>query len=150
MREHPDHHDAELLLRLYELRREERLRKARAWFIREFQAEPPEELSKRYPWGSEENTSFRMTVSYWDMAASLLNHGLISEDLFFENTRELLVVWQKLKPAVTFCREQFKDPQAFKNLEITAGKYEKWMEKRVPEALAAMIERIRAVPAKEQ
>ncbi|MGH9444165.1 MAG: DUF4760 domain-containing protein [Terriglobia bacterium] len=149
MREHPDHHDAELLLRLYELRREERLRRARDWFMREFQADPPEELLKRYPLGSDENTSFRMTVSYWEMAASLLNHGLINEGLFFENTMELLVVWIKLKPVAVFSREQSKNPHAFKNLEIAAEKYEKWMEKRAPGALATTRERMQALWTKK-
>jgi hypothetical protein len=148
MREHADHHDAKLLLRLYELRREERLRKARNWFFLEFQAEPPEELLKRYPLGSEENASYRMTVSYWEMAASLLNHGLIHEDLFFENTGELLGVWLRLKPAVAFFREQSKNPNAFKNLEIAAEKYEKWMEKQAPGALAVMVARMKAASGK--
>jgi hypothetical protein len=148
MHDHPDHHDAELLLRLYELRREDRLRRAREWFVQQFQAEPTEELSKRYPLGSEENTSFRMTVSYWNMAASLLNHGLIHEDLFFENTMEMLVVWAKLKPAAPFFREQSKNPHAWRNLEDAAGRYEKWLEKRAPEALATVLNRMQALGGK--
>jgi len=55
MREHPDHHDAELMLRLYDLRREEKLRRARDWFIREFHVESLDDLLKRFPLGSKEN-----------------------------------------------------------------------------------------------
>jgi hypothetical protein len=147
MHDHADHHDAELLLRLYELRREERLRRAREWVLQKFQAEPAEELLQRYPFGSEENISFRMVMSYWDMAASLVKYGLIHEDLFFENNREFWVVWRKAKPAAIFIRERYKDPQAMKNLEDLADKYEKWMEKRAPGALAAVFERLQAVGA---
>jgi hypothetical protein len=150
MQEKPDHHDAELLLKLYELRREEKLRLAREWFVQEFQSEPTDELVQRYPPGSEENTFFRMAVSYWDMAASLLNHGLIHEDLFFENTVEMLVVWSKLKPAAASFRERSKNPRAWKNLEDAAGRYEKWLEKRAPGALAVVLERMRSLSAKKQ
>ena len=85
--EHPDNFDAELLLRLYDLRREAKLRQGREWFIREFQAKSFEDYLAQAPPGSENSALFRMTVTYWDMAASLVNHGLINEDLFFENTR---------------------------------------------------------------
>jgi hypothetical protein len=79
VREHPDHHDAELLLRLYDLRREAKLREAREWFIREFRAKNLEEFRQKCPIGSEENTLFRMVLGYWDMAASVVSHGLIKE-----------------------------------------------------------------------
>jgi hypothetical protein len=150
MQEKPDHHDAELLLKLYELRREERLRRAREWFVQHFQSEPTEELVNRYPSGSEENTFFRMTVSYWEMAASLLNHGLIHEDLFFENTMEMLVVWVKLKPVAASFRERSKNPRVWKNLEDAAGRYERWLEKRAPGALAAVLDRLQSLSAKKQ
>lgn len=138
MREHADHHDAELLLRLYELRREERLRQAREWFTREFKADSPEDFAKRVPRGSAEHTSYRMVTSYWEMAASLVNRGLIDEDLFFENTAEFWVVWQRIKHLAPATRELFKNPHVWKNLEAASEKFEKWMSDRAPEALEAM------------
>ena len=89
MHGNPDHHDAELLLRLYDLRREEKLRRARAWFVGEFQAQTLEEDQRKHPPGSEESAYTRMTLSYWDMAASIVNYGLIHEQFFFENCGEL-------------------------------------------------------------
>lgn len=62
------HDQANLMLRLYELRREPRLREARQWFVSKFVATNMEKLSKKYPAGSEENASFRMVTSYWEMA----------------------------------------------------------------------------------
>ena len=76
------HEQANLLLKLYDLRREPRLREARAWYGQHFDAKNTEEMNKKYPIGSEGNAFFRMVVSYWDMAAGLVRskksptHGL--------------------------------------------------------------------------
>jgi hypothetical protein len=138
MREHPDHHDAELLLRLYDLRREERLREAREWFVRECKSDSVQDFNSRFPRGSREHTSYRMVTSYWEMAASLVNHGLIHEELFFENSNELWLVWQRIKHLAPATREMFKNPHIWENLETTSGKFEKWMNKRAPQALDAL------------
>ena len=135
MRESPDNYDAELLLRLYELRREEKLRRARAWMIEDFQIDSVESFGRQHPLGSEENTFFRMALSYWDMAASLVNHGLLKEELFFENTSEFWLIWQKVKHLATGLREARKNPLFCKNLETLAHRYEQWMAARAPEAL---------------
>ena len=148
MREHPDNYDAELLLRLYDLRREEKLRRARDWFIREFQANSLENFGQQCPVGSEKNAFFRMTVSYWDMAASIVNNGLIKEEFFFENTSEFWMVWEKIKHLASAIREGYKNPLAWKNLETLAEKYEQWMAKRAPEALDASRQRIKDVASK--
>jgi hypothetical protein len=145
MPQHLDHHDGELLLRLYELRREEKLRLAREWFFQEVRGDSAESLMKRFPPGTQENTYYRMVVSYWEMAASLLNHGLINEDLFFENNAELWAIWMKIEAGLPGLREMFRDPHAYKNLEIAGKKYEAWMEKRSPGALTARRARLEAM-----
>jgi len=142
MREQPDHYDAELLLRLYDLRREDKLRAAREWVIREFHTDSYEDFSKRYPLGSQERAYFQMVVSYWDMAASIVNHSLIKQEFFFENTTEFYVVWVKIKPMLSAGRRMYKNPHVWENLETLAGKFEGWMSKRAPEALEAMRQRI--------
>jgi len=144
MHDGPDHHDAELLLRLYDLRREEKLRRARAWFIGKFHANSLEEAQQVCPPNSEENDYFRMTMSYWDMAASLVNRGLIHEQFFFENTGEFWAVWDKARLLVPPLRDSFKDPHAYENLEKLALKYEKWMAGRAPECLEARRQRLSA------
>lgn len=143
VRESPDNYDAELLLRLYELRREEKLRRAREWLIGKFHADSIEDFDKQYPMGSEENALFRMAVSYWDMAASLVNHGLIKEDLFFENTGELWLTWEKVRQLAPGFREARKNPVVWKNLETLARKYEQWMATRAPEALEVQRKRLK-------
>ena len=148
MREHPDHHDAELLLRLYDLRREEKLRKARAWFSREFQAKSTEDYLKKYAPGSEEDAFFRMVVTYWEMVGSIVNSGLIKQDFFFQNTGEFFGVWEKIKHLVPNAREAFKNPHMWKNLEEMATSYEAWMVNRAPDAIGAYRERLQALEKK--
>jgi hypothetical protein len=150
VREHPDNYDAELLLRLYDLRREPKLRQAREWFIREFQAKSFEEFLQQCPPGSEKNAYFRMNVSYWEMAASIVNHGLITEELFFENTPEFWTVWDKIRGLAADARERFKNPTVWKNLETLAEKYEQWMAKRAPQALESLRQRLSAVQSKSE
>lgn len=144
---HPDHHDAELLLRLYELRREEKLRRAREWFARHFDAESPEDFDKRFPRDSEENTYLRMTLAYWEMAASVVNHGLINEDLFFETTSEFYLVWSRVRRLAPQVRQTLKNPTVYRNLETLAAKYEKWLEARAPGALEVINERLKQLVA---
>jgi hypothetical protein len=141
-KEHPDNYDAELLLRLYDLRREAKLRQGREWFTREFQAKTFEDYLAQAPMGSENSALFRMTIGYWDMAASLVNHGLINEDLFFENTGEFWLVWDKVRNVAPTLRERNKNPMVWKNLETLAEKYEQWMAKRAPEALDSLRKRL--------
>jgi len=133
-----DHHDAELLLRIYDLRREEKLRRAREWFIREFRVDSFEELRSRFPAGSEGHTFFRMVVSYWEMVASIVNHGLIEETFFFENTGEVWVVWDKIKHLAPGARKLYENPFVWKNLETLGEKFEKWMTKRAPASIGAL------------
>lgn len=135
MPQHLDHHDAELLLKLYDLRREEKLRDARRWFFGKFNPGSLDEMRRQYPPDTQENAFYRMVASYWDMASSLLNHGLINEDLFFENNAELWGVWSKIEPLVAEFRNQAKNPHAYANLESAGKKYEAWMERRAPGAL---------------
>ncbi len=147
--DHPDNYDAELLLRLYDLRREAKLRQAREWFAREFQPKSFDDYLAQAPPGSEESAFFRMTISYWEMAASLVNHGLINVDLFFENTGEFWIVWDKVRNFVPTVREKNKNPMAWKNLEKLAEKYEEWMAKRAPEALDSLRQRMAASTPKK-
>ena len=148
MREHPDHHDAELLLRLYDLRREEKLRRAREWFALEFQAKSTEDYLKKYPPGSEQDAFFRMVVTYWEMVGSMVNSGLIKQDFFFQNTGEFFGVWEKTKHMVPDARNAFKNPHLWKNLEQMAATYEEWMAKRAPEAIGAYRERLQTLQKK--
>ena len=82
----PTHADAELLLRLYEIRRDPELRIARKWFLTEFQPRPWDEMKSTYLSHTDEDRWFRMTFSYWEMVGTLVNRGVLHYELFFEHT----------------------------------------------------------------
>jgi hypothetical protein len=112
--------DANLLLRLYELRREEKLRAARDWFAKNFHASTLEEMQKLCPIGSQENAYFRMVTGYWEMAASFVTSGVLHQELFAQSSRELLFVWTRIADLIPAWREAFKNPAIVKNMETVA------------------------------
>ena len=126
------HEQVNLMLRLYDARREPLLREAREWYMSKFNPQSPEDMARLCPPGSKESAYMRMVISYWNMAASIVNRGLIDEEFFFENTGEQWIVWERLKPTVTGWREIFKNPHAFSNLEKHCTRLEAWREKRAP------------------
>lgn len=130
--------EVNLMLRLYDMRREARLRQARAWFVEHFHPTSPEEMMQRYPQGGEENTYIRMVISYWDMVGSIVNRGLINDELFFESNGEIWVVWDRMRAIVPTWRAAFKNPHLFENIEATCKRFEAWREKRAPGSTAAM------------
>jgi hypothetical protein len=121
-----------LMLRLYEDRREPRLREAREWFSANFHVKTAEDLTRVCPPGSQANVYMRMVLGYWEMVASIVNRGLIDEDLFFENTGEQWAVWEQVKPVIGAWRAMFSSPKFLGNLEEQSKRLEAWREKRNP------------------
>lgn len=132
------HEQANLLLRLYEERREARLREARQWYIEKFHPRTPDDVAKLAPPGSPENASMRMVTGYWSMVASIVNRGLIDEEFFFENTGEFWLVWECVKPIAAAMRASMKNPHAWAGIERLATRFEAWREKHAPGANDAM------------
>ena len=134
----PTNEQAQLQLKVYDLRREPRLREARDWFQQNYQADTIEEAMRIAAPGTEHGAFLGMVINYWEQACSLLNYGLLHEDLFFESSGELFGVWEQVKAVVPQFREQFKDPTMLANLEQAAKRYEEWSERRAPGKIAAM------------
>lgn len=111
----PTYDDATLVLRLYELRREERLRAAREWFRARFFPQSLEEVRAVALGTGIENASYRMVTSYWEMAASFVAQGVLHAELFFESGGEALFVWSKLEPFLAPMRQD--NPRFLANLE---------------------------------
>ncbi len=131
--------DVNLILRLYEIRREEKLRAARAWFVANFRPKTIAEMLALVALGTDSNVSFRQAVSYWDMVAGFVTSGVLNEQLFFQSHRELLLFWLRLKPVVKEARELYKDPHAWRNLETVGEAYTKHLGPEVFEAFAARV-----------
>jgi hypothetical protein len=108
------HDEANLILKLYDLRREETMRKARDWYFREFN--PQSFADFQNAMFSEHSGHLRMVTSYWDMAAALVNHGAIGMHLFSETNGEYIGVYAKVEPFLNEIRSAMA-PQYFANLE---------------------------------
>ena len=143
-----DPHNAELLIRIYDLRREETLRRARAWMMGNFLAESLAEFNAVCPPGSDENAYYRQVTTYWEMVALIVNRGMLDDDLFFESTLESLILWLRVKKVVQEARGVRKNPLLLRNFEILAEKHEKWLNSRAPEALGEMHKTIDAMRKK--
>ena len=134
--------DANLLLKLYELRREDKMREARAWFIANFKPKTVDEMMKLCPPGSAESARMRQVITYWDMAASFVSMGVLNPEMFFANNREFLVVWLRVRPYLSELREKYGDAQYFKHLETTGNMNIEFMNRTSPGALEAFIKRV--------
>jgi len=115
-------HEAELILKLYELRREDRFRRARAWYSTEFNPTSAGDIVKLMIGGFESSANYRMVTSYWDMAASLVNNGAIDEKMFLEANTEHLAVFSKIEPFIAEVREVFGEDDYLIQLERLVSK----------------------------
>src|SRR5688572_22894758 len=139
----PTYDDAQLILRLYEMRREDRMRRARAWFTSQFKVKTWEELQKLAPGGSDENASYRMVVTYWDMVASFITTGVLNKELFFQSGRELLLVWERMRDVLPEVRQQYKDPNFWPHIETVGNEFAEYFKKRSPEGYEAFLKRLK-------
>ena len=134
----PTHEQAKLHLRVYDLRREARLREARDWFFRNYVVNSLDDAMRIAAPGTEQGALAGMVLSYWEQACALLNYGLLHEDLFFETNGEFFGVWECVKAIVPQARERFADPQFLTHLEQAAQRFEVWKNRRAPGHIAAM------------
>jgi hypothetical protein len=135
--------DVNLILRLYEMRREEKLRQARDWFAKSFKVRSMDEFNKLCPSSYDTNAYFRMVVTYWEMVASFITAGVLNEELFFQSGTELLYCWERIRDLVPEARVQFKNENLYKNLENVAGRLIQHLEKNSPGAYQAFSARVR-------
>ena len=106
---------AQLNLQLFDLRREPVLREARAWFLWEFNPESLADVVSTL--GSKRNAAFRMVISYWDMAASLVTTGAIDGDAFRAAHGEIFGMFSKIQPYLAEMRAASNEPEFCKHLE---------------------------------
>ena len=106
---------ADLILKLYDLRREEKMREARNWIF-SFNPTSADEYFQTMM-DPEVGGYLRMVTSYWDMAASFVNHGAIDAEMFNDTAGEHIMVFAKIQPFLAELRERFQNPRAFQHLE---------------------------------
>ena len=120
----PTHADAELLLRLYEIRREPELRRARAWFLSEFKPTTWADVKSRYLSHTEEDRWFRMTISYWEMVGTMVSHGVLHDELFYDHTGEDIVTWDRCKHWIAEAREDIRPTYLYQFERMVAAHQE--------------------------
>ena len=108
------HEEADLILKLYELRREETMRTARDWYFREFNPQTFADFKEAIM--GPHSGHLRMVVTYWDMAAALVNNGAISVELFNEVNGEHIGVFSKIEHLLPEIRSAFA-PKFAVNIE---------------------------------
>jgi hypothetical protein len=106
--------EADLILKLYDLRREPVMREARNWFAT-FNPQKPEDFLEVLT--SEKSGLYRMVTSYWDMACSLVINGAIDAQMFNDANGEHIFVYAKMEPFIPMLREQMQAPQFLGSLE---------------------------------
>lgn len=139
--------DAQLILQLYDLRREPELRKARNWWLVEFWPQNADDFAKiGGALGSQENNWLRMAAGYWSMAASLVLSGTLNAELFLQpaNSGEMYFIMAKIHPFLKELREKMGEPQLFGHIEKVIGS-----TKFSRERLKFTLERVKAMREKK-
>ena len=106
---------ADLIIKLYELRREATMREARNWFI-SFFPESAEDIMRTMV-DPQTSAYYRMATTYWDMAAGFVNRDAIDEAMFLDSGNECWVIFSKVQPYLEKVRESLGDAGYLQNLE---------------------------------
>jgi hypothetical protein len=120
--------DAQIIMQLYDLRREPEMRKARNWWVGEFWPQSVDDFLKvSGNFGTQENNWLRQVGGYWSMAAAFVLQGALNEELFLQPAAsgEMFFVFAKVQPFLKELREKMGDPHMFGNIEkvITGSKF---------------------------
>lgn len=139
--------DAELILKLYDLRREAVMREARKFFVGFFPQSADDILKIVNAMGTQENAYFRQVVGYWEMAASLVLRGSLHEGLFLDNAGELFFVYAKFAPYIAEIRAELgpqvlarceelinRAPEGQQRLTAVMARQKKMAERRAAQA----------------
>jgi hypothetical protein len=111
--------DADLILKLYDLRREAEMRKARNWFLGFWPESVDDIIKVASALGSQENAWMRQVGGYWELASALVLHGTLNRDLFLEGSfsGEMFIFFGKIEPFLREVREKMQNPNIFANVE---------------------------------
>ncbi|HET7872948.1 MAG TPA: hypothetical protein VFL42_10595 [Terriglobales bacterium] len=114
----PTAQDAQLILQLYDLRREPVMRAARKFMVSEFWPQNYDEFKAVLTgYGTDHNAYLRQALTYWDMAAAMVLSGVINEELFFNSGSEPYFLWAKFGEYIPSGRNDFANPEFCLHLE---------------------------------
>lgn len=121
--------DAKIIMRLYDLRRESEMRKARAWFAGFWPKDAHDIIRVINGADPQENAWFRQVSGYWDMAASFVLRGVLSEELFVDSGGEMWFILAKVHPFLKEVREKTGNPRLFERIEKLASRTKEGRER---------------------
>ena len=139
----PDYHDADLIIKLYDLRREPLMRQSRDAINGKFWPKSYDDVAGLMDMAHPMNAAFRQTSSYWEMVYGMVKHGVLNPDLMMESNGEGLLLLAKIWPYLSEIRKNLS-PTAFTNTEwiaknTSAGKERfELIQKRVAQMSATM------------
>jgi hypothetical protein len=119
LKESPDHHDADLVLKIYDLRRETVMRESRTAINAKFWPRSSEEAIAVTASDHPLNLAYRQTSGYWEMVYGMARHGIINPDFLVENNGEGLLLYARIEPYLAEFR-QATSPTSFRNAEWVA------------------------------
>ena len=108
---------AELILKLYEIRRETALRSARDYVGGEFMPKSVEDFVSLVKDGGKPSGHILQVYGYWDMVAAFVVHGALDEELIFDTCQEMYFQFGKIQPYLAGFREQMKLPEFLRSME---------------------------------
>jgi hypothetical protein len=123
MPDSPTHHDAELLLRVFDLRREKRLRDSRDFMLQKCWAQDYASFKKKYPDNSPARRHWGMVFGYWEMVCALVHRGLLNEELFNSCTTEHVYLFVKFRKVIEGFRQEFGYPGLLAEIEAVATRH---------------------------
>jgi hypothetical protein len=112
---------AELILRLYDLRRETVMRQARSYIGNQFQPRTAEEFIDSIRKGDQHTAFILQVFGYWDMVCAFVVHGTLSEGLVYDTCQEMYFQWAKIQPYVQTFRREMNLPEWMQNIEKVIG-----------------------------
>jgi len=120
----PDHHDAEIIIKLYELRRETVMRDSRNKIVMQFMPKNYDEFSAvATDMQHEFNAAFRQTTSYWEMVFGMAENEIVNAEYLVQNSGEGILLYAKCQPYLERYREEVS-PFAFRHAEWAATQTE--------------------------
>jgi hypothetical protein len=108
---------AELILKLYEIRREAGLRAARDYVGGEFKPRSVDEFVSLVKEGGKQSGHVLQVYGYWDMVAAFVVHGALDESLIFDTCQEMYFQFEKIQPYLAGFREKMNLPDFLKSIE---------------------------------
>ncbi|MFK7740276.1 MAG: hypothetical protein AB8H80_08125 [Planctomycetota bacterium] len=130
----PDHHDADLVIKLYDLRREAVMRESRDAINGEWWPKNEAEMLAVMAPDHSLNRAFRQVGTYWEMVYGMAKHGVVNAEFLLENTGEGMLLYAKVEPYLAAIRKH--NSRAFVNAE--------WMVENVEgDVAAALLARFR-------